>query len=127
MVKAVNDSVGPNGLIPTLLVYSGFPNLGFSTNLPSLLLHERARAFRIASKEVSEYFARLQVSSALRTRKGPRIHDLHNVPIGGYVHMYGPMTNKWERPYSLLFKENEDFTVLMDHGLSKFRNTSLML
>ena len=25
--KAINDSVGPNGLIPTLLVYSAYPRM----------------------------------------------------------------------------------------------------
>lgn len=124
-VKAVNDSVGPNGLIPTLFVYGTLPRLGFSTDPPSPSMYERARAFRKASKEVSEYFARLQVSSALRTQTGPRVHDAHNVPIDGHILLYRPITRKWEGPYSLLFKDNEDFTILMDHGLSKFRNTSL--
>lgn len=33
-VKSVNASVGPNGLVPTLLVYGALPRLGFSTDQP---------------------------------------------------------------------------------------------
>jgi hypothetical protein len=27
-VKAVNDTTGPNGLVPTLLVYRAYPRIG---------------------------------------------------------------------------------------------------
>ena len=34
-VKAVNDSVGPDGLVPTLLVYGALPRLGLPTDKPA--------------------------------------------------------------------------------------------
>jgi len=50
-VKAVNDTAGPNGLVPTLLVYGAYPrisNLGPFT--PSIT--ERAAIIRKAIAEV---------------------------------------------------------------------------
>lgn len=35
-VKAVNDSVGPDGLVPILLVYGALPSLGVQTDPPAL-------------------------------------------------------------------------------------------
>ena len=33
-VKALNDSTGPNGLVPTLLVFSAFPRI-LDSNIPA--------------------------------------------------------------------------------------------
>ncbi len=34
-VKAINDSVGPDGIVPTLLVYGALPRLGLPSDPPS--------------------------------------------------------------------------------------------
>ena len=51
-VKALNDSAGPDGLIPTLLVYGALPRLGFPTDGPSPTTIERAVAVRKATKQL---------------------------------------------------------------------------
>jgi len=33
-VKVLNDSIGPNGLVPTLLVFSAFPRM-LDSNVPA--------------------------------------------------------------------------------------------
>ena len=50
-VKAINDIVGPNGIIPTLLVFSAYPRI---TKIDSLLLSItiRAKAMRAAIREI---------------------------------------------------------------------------
>ena len=50
-IKAVNDSAGPNGLVPTLLIFRSYP---WMTNklLPSLSITLRAKAIRKAIKEL---------------------------------------------------------------------------
>lgn len=123
-VKAVNDSVGPHGLIPTFLVYRAIPQLGLPSDPPSVSLYQRALALKFATKEVTEYFAQSKLSSALNARNGPCTTDVHNIPLGGHVLVYRPTKDRWEGSYSLLHKEGEDFTVLMEHGISKFRSRS---
>lgn len=57
-VKAVNDSVGPNGLVPTLLVYGALPRLGLPSDPPSHSLYQCASALREAVKDVTKYSAK---------------------------------------------------------------------
>lgn len=65
-VKAINDSVGPDGLVPTLLVYGALPRLGLPTDKPTPSIYQRARAVRKTTEEMSKYFAKRQVTDALR-------------------------------------------------------------
>ena len=50
-VKAINDSAGPDGIIPTLLVFRVYPRI---TKIDALLLSvtKRAEAIYTATKEV---------------------------------------------------------------------------
>ena len=50
-VKAINNSAGPNGLVPTLLVFSAYPRLT-EMDPPSPSVIKRAEAIRAATKEV---------------------------------------------------------------------------
>lgn len=124
-IEALNDSIGPNGLVSTLLVYGALLSLCLPTDPPSPSLHQRARALQVAIKFVTEYFAKSQVSAALKSQNGPRKLDVHKVPLGGHVLVYRPNTGRWDGPFSLLYKRDEDSTILMNHGPSKFRSTSL--
>jgi hypothetical protein len=55
-VKAVNDLVGPNRIIPTLLVFSVYPRLTKIDPL-SLSVTKRIEAIYIATKEVRRLYA----------------------------------------------------------------------
>jgi hypothetical protein len=55
-VKAVNDLVGPNRIIPTLLVFSVYPQLTKIDPL-SLSVTKRIEAIRAATKEVRRLYA----------------------------------------------------------------------
>ena len=69
-VKAVNDLVGPNGIVPTLLVFSAYLRLT-EIDPPSLSITKRAEAIRAATKEVRHIYAERQVKDALAMRNGP--------------------------------------------------------
>jgi hypothetical protein len=49
--KAINDSIGPNGLVPTLLVYGAYPQMT-ENDLLSLTVLQRAIAIKKAMIEV---------------------------------------------------------------------------
>ena len=55
-VKAVNDLAGPNGIIPTLLVFSAYPRLT-EMDFLSLSVTKRTEAIYIAIKEVRRLYA----------------------------------------------------------------------
>jgi hypothetical protein len=50
-VKTVNDSVGPDGIIPILLVFGAYPRITNNSAL-SPITTKRAKAIRKASNEV---------------------------------------------------------------------------
>lgn len=69
-VKAVNDTAGPDGLTPTLLVFGAFPRM-VEKDLPAAELSQRSKAMRKAMNTVLEIHAERQVTDALRMRNGP--------------------------------------------------------
>jgi hypothetical protein len=86
-IKAVNDTAGPDGLVPTLLVFGTYPRMT-TTDTPSLTVTERGKAITKAMKQIAELHAKRQVTDALRQRNGPNISDTLDVPIGGDVLVY---------------------------------------
>jgi hypothetical protein len=69
-VKAVNDSAGPDGIVPTLLVFKAYPCITRDSP-PSPSITERAEAIYKAIKEVRRLYAEQQVNNALAIRNGP--------------------------------------------------------
>jgi len=62
--KAINDSIGPDGLVPTLLVFGAYPRI---TNLdvPSPIVTQRAAAVKKAMEEIRKLYTKQQVTDAL--------------------------------------------------------------
>ena len=50
-VKAVNDSSGPDGLVPTLLVFGTYPQMS-EIDPPAPKISQRAKAIRKAVEEI---------------------------------------------------------------------------
>eukprot|EP00171_Calliarthron_tuberculosum_P004960 IDg4960t1 len=122
-VKAVNDSVGPDGLVPTLLVYGALPRLGFPSDPPAQSTRNRAQALKKATQEMSRYFASRQYKDAMKSRSGPVVTAVHNLPLGSPVLVYRPKLDKYDGPFKLLSLDGETMTVLTPRGLSQFRTT----
>ncbi|OXV11344.1 hypothetical protein Egran_00895 [Elaphomyces granulatus] len=70
-IKAVNDTAGPDGLIPTLLVFGAYPRM-VELDLPAPTITQRATAIKRAMEEVIKLRASRQVTEALRQRNGPQ-------------------------------------------------------
>jgi hypothetical protein len=52
--KAINDSTGPNSLIPTLLVFRAYLYI-VESNIPNPIVVKRAVAFKKAIEEVKKF------------------------------------------------------------------------
>ena len=126
-VKSLNDSVGPEGLVPTLLVYGALPRLGFPTDKPAKGIYERAVAVKKASDEMSKYFAKRQYRDAMKNRNGPDVSEIHKAPIGSNVLVYRTKNNSWDGPFTLLNLDNETCTVQCRDGPKQFRTTVVKL
>ena len=67
--RCVNDSVGPDGIVPTLLVFGSYPKLGLIQSAPAPTTMERANAIRKATKLATEMFNEERVRTA--AKNGP--------------------------------------------------------
>lgn len=83
-VKAVNNTAGPDGLVPTLLVFGAYPRM-HAMDPPSPTIIQRAAAIEKAMKEVRTLYAERQVNDALNTRNGPMVSVLHDLLLNSDV------------------------------------------
>lgn len=124
-VKSGNDSIDPDGLVPTLLVHGVLPRFGLPTDMQSPSMYQRAAAPRRATEAMTKYFAKNQVSTSIYTRNGPDTSDIHTVPIDSHVLVYHPELDRREGPVTLLAINGESCTVLIPppSGPKNFRST----
>ncbi|KAF1360357.1 hypothetical protein EJ07DRAFT_165511 [Lizonia empirigonia] len=106
-VKAVNDTAGPDGLVPTLLVFGIYPRLS-KTSPPSPSITARAKAIKNAMAEVRKIKAKRQVNDALATRNGPNVIETLQLPIQSSVKVWRE-NRGWTGPHTLIAM-NDDLT-----------------
>ena len=127
-VKAVNDTSGPDGLVPTLLVFGAYPRIT-EFNPPTQSTTQRATAIRKAMEEVSRIRAKTQINKALNERNGPSIIDIHDLPLNSPVLVWREgntgRSGHWTGPYPLLRSEGETYTVELPNGPTDFRSTTI--
>ncbi len=80
--KAINDTAGPNGFVPTLLVFEVYPRMSkYDAPIPTMT--QRAAVIKNAMKEIQKVNAERQVADALNQRNGPGpiVSVAHNLPF----------------------------------------------
>ncbi|KAI0995299.1 hypothetical protein K3495_g12883 [Podosphaera aphanis] len=125
-IKAINDSAGPNGLVPTLLVFGAYPRLT-NSDPPALTITQRAAAIRKAMDEISKIRAKIQVNNALSHRNGPDTTLINGLAPDSDVLVYREgnygQVGKWEGPFKLIEINNETCTINLPSGTKNFRST----
>ena len=121
-VRCVNQTVGPEGLCPALLVFGCLPRPARATAAPSQL--ERSRAFEKAMDEVQRIQAQRRVEFGLRYTGpyGRERFDLDNLTFGSKVLVFRDKPNTWEGPYMFMDKDNETVVVQLPSGRKIFRS-----
>jgi len=79
-VKAVNDTVGPDGLVPTLLVFGAYPHV-FMESPPSPATVKRGEAIAKAMKALRKLAAERNVKTALGIRSILSVLDIITLPL----------------------------------------------
>jgi hypothetical protein len=120
-IKAINDTAGPDGLVPTLLVFGSYPRMT-TESPPSPSIFERAEAIRKASDEVRRLYAKRQVQDALAMRNGPSTDSVLQQPLQSDVRVFREGKG-WTGPHKLLAIEGETCTVGIRHRPVQFRST----
>jgi hypothetical protein len=120
-VKAVNDTAGPNGLVPTLLVFGAYPRMT-DTSPPAPTQRQRAVAIKKAMDAVRAAHAERKVSDALATRNGPDTEPLKELPLQSLVRVWRE-EGKWTGPYRLIGVDGEVCIVQGQNKEQRFSTT----
>ena len=124
--KAINDSAGPNGIVPTLLVFGAYPRMT-ELDAPSPTVTQRSVALKKAMEEIKKLRAQRQVADALNTRNGPNTSAIQDLPLNSPVLVWregnGGQTGSWKGPYTMLSVDQETVTIELPHGPTAFRST----
>ena len=112
--KAINDSVGPDGLVPTLLVFGAYPRMAES-DAPSPSVTQRAAAIKKAMSEIQKLRAERQVADALNMRNGPQTTTIHDLPPNSPVLVWREgntnQNRSWEGLYPLFTIKGKTYTI----------------
>lgn len=120
-VKAINDTAGPNGLIPTLLVFGAIPRLS-QEDAPAASIISRATAIRKAMSDVRKCHAARKVADALATRNGPITSHLLNLPLNSEVVVFREGRG-WSEPCRLIGMDGQTCQVELNGRPTNFRST----
>ncbi|KAF7565969.1 hypothetical protein PtrM4_054030 [Pyrenophora tritici-repentis] len=120
-LKAVNDTAGPDGLVPTLLVFGAYPRMT-AESPPSPSMVKRSEAIQKATKALRKLTAERQVADALNTRNGPATADMLALPLQSEVLVWRE-SDGWNGPYKIASTDGHNITVDMVNGPATFRST----
>lgn len=117
-VEAVNDTAGPNGFVPTLLVLGILPR-ALITPIHLSQQKERMEAMRTACDEMTKTISRRRLSTALDSNV-PAATSL-DVLVGSEIlfHREAPV-NKWVGPYQVRDMLGEHVFLEIEGPLVKF-------
>jgi hypothetical protein len=86
-VKTINDSAGPDGIIPTLLVFGAYPRMTNNSAL-SPTTTKRTETIRKASNEIRRYYTKQHIEDVFRIRNSPDIIVIFKLPIQSDVKVW---------------------------------------
>ncbi|KAF1936271.1 hypothetical protein EJ02DRAFT_459660, partial [Clathrospora elynae] len=119
-VKAVNNTAGPDGLVPTLLVFGAYPRM--TTELPpSPSMVKRSEAIQKATKALRKLTAERQIADALNTRNGPDTADVIALQLQSEVLVWRE-SDGWNGPYKVASINGHNVTVDMINGPTTFHH-----
>ena len=121
--KAINDTAGPNGIVPTLLVFGAYPRMS-EFDAPPATVSQRSAALAKAMAEVRKLRAARKVNDALNMRNGPSTTAVHDLPLNSQVLVWREKA-KWQGPYRLISLQGETCVVELSSGPTMFRSTSV--
>jgi transposase InsO family protein len=112
-VKAMNDSIGPEGLVPSLLVFGVMPRIpDLPTQVPSQL--ERFKCLYKARKEYEKWVCGQRIRTALKRRPPPA--SSYVIRPGDTVAVYRERIREYKGPYVVTSTDGKD--IKLDLGES---------
>jgi hypothetical protein len=125
-VKAINDTVGPDDLVLTLLVFGAYPRMHVM-DLPASSIIQRAMTIEKAMIEIRKFRVERQIADALNTRNGPIVTPVHDLSLNSDVLVWresnASQRDKWTGPFKLLDIDDETCKIALPSEPTDFRST----
>ena len=106
-VKAMNDTLGPEGYVPSVLVFGEYPRVHTKSEKPppKKTLSERSKIAALARKECESIMAKMKVDRALRHRIPPNAD--HKYDIGSQIliwreRVHSNRIGEWMGPFKVI-------------------------
>jgi hypothetical protein len=96
VVKAINDTAGPDGLMLILLMFGAYPRM-HAMDPPTPSITQRAIAIEKAMIEIRKFRAERQVVDALNTRNGPIVISVHDLLLNSNVLVWRDNLNQRDK------------------------------
>ncbi|KAM4060975.1 reverse transcriptase (RNA-dependent DNA polymerase) [Hirsutella rhossiliensis] len=120
-VKAINDTAGPDGLVPTLLVFGAYPRVS-TDSPPSASTLKRSEAMQKAMKMLRQLSAERRVKDALHARNGPSTTEVLSLPLQSEVRVWREKDG-WQGPFKIASIDTHNITIDTVNGPQVFRST----
>ena len=123
--KAMNDTVGPEGLVPSLLAFGVIPRVSTATSkLPDQAA--RLSMMQIARDEMESITARLRLKTVLRARLPTATHAIltEGDPVLVWRKKGKASNSSWNGPFQVLKIEGKVITVSDGRGKAREYNAS---
>lgn len=103
-LKAMNDTMGENGLVPSLLVFGIIPRFPIITSdLPNQ--RERMEVLAAAQKEMNTIIAERRIITALTTNTPSSVDEVYQV--GDKILIYREKEREWTGPHKVIGTDND--------------------
>ena len=116
--RCINDSAGPNGMVPTLLVFGSYPRLGVKSETIAPTTIERANSIREATDLAESLHRRERIRRA--STNGPTanydlIQRVKKLDNGSPVLVYREKEG-WKGPFDFIAADDHGAWVRNEHG-----------
>ncbi|KAM4064694.1 cwf18 domain containing protein [Hirsutella rhossiliensis] len=116
-VKAINDTAGPDGLVPTLLVFGAYPRVS-TDSPPSASTLKRSEAMQKAMKMLRQLSAERRVKDALHARNGPSTTEVLSSRCK--VKFAFGEKDGWQGPFKIASIDTHNITIDTVNGPKSF-------
>lgn len=118
-VFTINCTAGPEGLVPSLLVFGALPKLPGVVATSSLSNKHRFRILANARAEYASHVARMRIAQGLASNVPGCVDEVY--AKGDHVYVYRDTQKRWTGPHEVLEVDEKDIKLIVDStGIKSF-------
>lgn len=122
-VKGIYDTMGPEGLVPSYLVFGVIPTFpSFNTELPEQ--RDRMKAISFARREMAKISSKLKIQYALRSKLPPATE--YDISPGQFVYVFREAEKLWNGPYKVTKVNEKEVFVIINDSIRQFNISQVL-